>query len=104
MRNLLQLRPQAVPRFDVLGYNDDLPIVWVWHLHVESEDETNRALPDVRRPTVDVMISDEMSLKAIHLGSRRGNRGVLRQGEVNDKFAPGRRRKELLLNELHSKQ
>ena len=72
------------------------------HLNVESEHETNRALPDVGGPTLHITVTDEMAFKAVHRGFRGGNRRVLRQREVHDEFTPGRWREELLLDELHS--
>ena len=103
LRHLLELRPQPVARGLVLTDNDDLPIARVWHLDVESEHETNRALSDVGGPTIDILVAGELAFKAVHRGFGRGNRGVLRQREIHDEFTPRRWRKELLRDKLHSK-
>ena len=44
------------------------------------------------------------TLEASHLRVGLGDRGVLRQVPVNDQLGTVRRRKELLLHELHAEQ
>ena len=51
---------------------------------------------------IDVGIACELGLEAVHLRLRVGNRGVLRQREVDEEFVAVRGRKELLLDELHA--
>src|SRR6478735_12319770 len=45
-----------------------------------------------------------LAFEASDLRISLGNRGVLRQVPVNDQFGTVRRRKELLLHELHAEQ
>ena len=98
----LDLGPEALAGLDALGHDDHLAVVGVRRLRVEGENEPHGALADIGRPVIDVGIACELGLEAVHLRLRVGNRGVLRQGEVDEELVAVRGREELLLDELHA--
>ena len=53
---------------------------------------------------VDVGIAGELGLEPVHLRLGLGDRGVLRQGEVDEEFGAVGRGEELLLDELHAEK
>ena len=98
----LDLGPEALTGLNALGHDDHLAVIGVRRLRVEGEDEPHGALADIGRPVIDVGIACELGLEAVHLRLRVGDRGVLRQGEVDEEFVAVRGRKELLLDEPHA--
>ena len=100
--DFFKLGPEPFTRCDIVGHNDDLAEIWGSWLHVERQHETHRALAHIRGPMLDIGVSDEGTFfEAIHLSARLGDRAVLRARPIDNKFAPVRGWKKLLLNEPH---
>ena len=96
-----QFRAQTVTRFDARCLDHDLPDIRACRQNFVRQDETRRAAPHVGRPEQHVLIALQRLFKPVHLGPRFGDRGILRQGEIDQQFGPVRGREKLVLDELH---
>ncbi len=92
------LRLDALARLDVLGDDDDLGKGLVRQLRIEAEPEARRALADIGRVGLDVLVVLEQRLGLLHrlLGDVEG--GALGQAELEEQLGPLRQREELLLD------
>jgi hypothetical protein len=97
-QHLLQLVMQAFARIKILGDDDELGEKWIGELHIQCEDEADRAAANIGAEVIDIGIAVQYLLEAPGLGFCGVNGRVLPQGKVDSQLRPVRRREELALH------
>ena len=87
---------------EAFGHHHGLSEKGVLQLCVEGQVEADRALTDVEAPVGDILLGGEHLLDLVDRLGRGGERGALRQRQIDQDLGPIGGREELLLDEAHA--